>query len=100
MYASVMDVAIAMQSLNVLFLTNNYMIFTVMINSLMGVWIRWTGTVEWNGGMDWTGLDWNGMAGCNFVIKFCGRDQTLTRVHRPWPCPLATMHQCNVTLCV
>ena len=26
-----------------------------------GVWIRWTGTVEWNGGMDWTGLDWNGM---------------------------------------
>ena len=49
----------------------------------MGVWIRWTGTVEWNGGMEWTGLDWtgmewNGMAGCNFVIKFCGRDQTLT----------------------
>ena len=26
-----------------------------------GVWIRWTGTVEWNGGMDWTGLEWNGM---------------------------------------
>ena len=50
--------------------------------------------------VEWTGLDWNGMAGCNFVIKFCGRDQTLTRVHRPWPCPLATMHQCNVTLCV
>ena len=41
----------------------------------------WTGTVEWNGGMDWTGMEWNGMAGCNFVIKFCGRDQTLTRVH-------------------
>ena len=28
-----------------------------------GVWIQWTGTVEWNGGMDWTGLEWNGMAG-------------------------------------
>ena len=58
--------------------------------------------MEWNGGMDWTGLDWtgmdwNGMAGCNFVIKFCGRDQTLTRVHRPWPCPLAM--QCD-TVCV
>ena len=26
-----------------------------------GVWIRWTGMVEWNGGMDWTGLEWNGM---------------------------------------
>ena len=38
---------------------------------------RWNGMVEWNG-LDWTGLDWNGMAGCNFVIKFCGRDQTLT----------------------
>ena len=24
-----------------------------------GVWIRWTGTVEWNGGMDWTGMEWN-----------------------------------------
>ena len=34
--------------------------------------------MEWNGGMDWTGLEWNGMAGCNFVIHFCGRDQTLT----------------------
>ena len=29
---------------------------------LMGVWIRWTGTMEWNGGMDWTGtVEWNGM---------------------------------------
>ena len=28
----------------------------------MGVWIRWTGTMEWNGGMDWTGtVEWNGM---------------------------------------
>ena len=25
-----------------------------------GVWIRWTGTLEWNGGMDWTGMEWNG----------------------------------------
>ena len=22
---------------------------------------QWTGTVEWNGGMDWTGLDWTGL---------------------------------------
>ena len=28
--------------------------------------------MEWNGGMDWTGLDWNGMAGCNLVINFVG----------------------------
>ena len=35
------------------------------------------GLERWNG-MDWTGMDWNGMAGRNFVIKFCGRDQTLT----------------------
>ena len=34
--------------------------------------------MEWNGGMDRTGLDWNGMTRCNFVIKFCERDQTLT----------------------
>ena len=27
----------------------------------LGVWIQWTGTVEWNGGMDRTGLDWTGM---------------------------------------
>ena len=26
---------------------------------ISGVWIRWTGTVEWNGGMDWTGMEWN-----------------------------------------
>ena len=26
-----------------------------------GVWIRWTGTVERNGGLDWTGLDWTGL---------------------------------------
>ena len=31
------------------------------LNAIKGVWIRWTGTVEWNGGMDWTGMDWNGM---------------------------------------
>ena len=46
-----------------------------------GIWIRWTGTVEWNGGMDsvdwnsgmdWTGMEWNGMAGCNLVINFVG----------------------------
>ena len=24
-----------------------------------GVWIWWTGTVEWNGGLDWTGMEWN-----------------------------------------
>ena len=24
-----------------------------------GVWIRWTGTVEWNGGMDWNEMEWN-----------------------------------------
>ena len=36
-------------------------------------WMDWTG-------LDWTRLDWNGMARCNFVINFCGRDQTLTRV--------------------
>ena len=23
-----------------------------------GVWIRWTGTVEWNDGMDWNGMEW------------------------------------------
>ena len=28
-----------------------------------GVWIRWTETLEWNGGMDWTGPEWNGMEG-------------------------------------
>ena len=39
--------------------------------------MEWNGGMEWTG-LDWTGLDWNGMAGCNFVIKFCGRDQTLT----------------------
>ena len=60
--------------------------------------VDWNGGMEWWNGLDWTGMEWNGMSGCNFVIKFCGRDQTLTRVHRPWPCPLATIHQCNVTL--
>ena len=36
-------------------------------------------SVDWNGGMEWWNeLDWNGMAGCNFLINFCGRDQTLT----------------------
>ena len=40
--------------------------------------VDWNGGMEWWTGLDWTGLDWNGMAGCNFVIKFCGRDQTLT----------------------
>ena len=37
--------------------------------------------VEWTGlglDLDWTGLDWNGKAGCNFVINFCVRDQTWT----------------------
>ena len=35
--------------------------------------------MNWNGGMEWwNGQEWNGMAGCNSVIKFCGRDQTLT----------------------
>ena len=42
-------------------------------------------SVDWNGGMEWwNGLEWNGQM----------------QVHRPWPCQLATMHQCNVTLCV
>ena len=45
--------------------------------------VDWNGGMEWWNGLEWTGLDWiglewNGMAGCNFVIKFCGRDQTLT----------------------
>ena len=38
--------------------------------------MEWTG-LDWTG-MEWNGMEWNGMAGCNFVIKFCGRDQTLT----------------------
>ena len=29
-------------------------------NFVRGVWIRWTGTVEWNGGMDY----WNGILEC------------------------------------
>ena len=29
-------------------------------------------SVDWNGGMDWTGMEWNRMAGCNFVINFVG----------------------------
>ena len=29
------------------------------VSVIRGVWIRWTGTVEWNGGMDWTGMEWN-----------------------------------------
>ena len=29
-------------------------------NIQMGVWIRWSGTVEWNGGMDY----WNGILEC------------------------------------
>ena len=37
------------------------------------------GLERWNGMVEWTGLDWNGMAGCNFVINFRARDQTLTR---------------------
>ena len=44
--------------------------------------------MEWTG-LDWTGMEWNGMAGCNFVINFCGRDQTLTRVR-------ALVPQCGV----
>ena len=31
----------------------------------------WNGMVEWTG-LDWTGMEWNGMAGCNFVINFVG----------------------------
>ena len=27
---------------------------------MLGVWIRWNGTVEWTG-MEWTGMEWNGM---------------------------------------
>ena len=41
--------------------------------------VDWNGGLErWNGMVEWTGLYWNGMAGCNFSINFCGRDQTLT----------------------
>ena len=26
-----------------------------------GVYNRWTGLVDWTGGLDWTGLDWTGL---------------------------------------
>ena len=29
--------------------------------SRQGVYNRWTGLVDWTGGLDWTGLDWTGM---------------------------------------
>ncbi len=29
-----------------------------------GVWIRWIGTVEWIGGLDWNGMEWNGEDAC------------------------------------
>ena len=41
----------------------------MVVTIQLGVWIQWTGTVEWNGGMeewtelDWNGMEWNGMAG-------------------------------------
>ena len=27
----------------------------------VGFYNRWTGLVDWTGGLDWTGLDWNGL---------------------------------------
>ena len=36
------------------------MIFTLVYILAMGVWIRWNGAVEWNGGMDY----WNGILEC------------------------------------
>ena len=29
---------------------------------LWGAWIRWTGTMDWNNGMErWNGTEWNGI---------------------------------------
>ena len=30
------------------------------MHDIWGVWNRWTGTLDWNGGMNWTGIEWNG----------------------------------------
>ena len=33
---------------------------TVVASIQTGVWIRWTGMMEWNSGIDWTGkVEWN-----------------------------------------
>ena len=42
------------------------------ILSTPGIWIWWTGTLEWNGGMDWTGMEWNGRdkLGCVQPLTF------------------------------
>ena len=36
--------------------------YITAINQIMGVFIRWNGTMEWNGGMErWNGIvEWNG----------------------------------------
>ena len=39
---------------------------------MTGVWIRWTGMVEWIGGLDWTEMEWNGMENARYKVNVSG----------------------------